>query len=358
MNIGLKIKELRTNNNMKQEALAEVLGVSVQAISRWENDVTYPDITLLPIIANTFQVSVDELLGVDLLKIEEEIKEILEKDDKLQDDHHKYERFEFLKKKIKKYPNNFSLKYRWFCANWELTRCHDDDNLNHKFALETIRIGEDLLKKCEDDEIRWKIIELLVYTYGYLGLDNDEYHKKALELVNKSPTIFATKELLMDHVVKTKEEWHECAKKHIKDIVWWLKSTLEMMQICLTPEQNIKAWNIYLNFVKSIYEDKDFGWTNVGLKICHLNLAKSYAKLKDKDETIKHLEIAYNYAKAYDNLPNVSVHTSFLVCGIKEDKKNLTFSEKNQIDWFKDMLNNEIFDFIKDSKEFNKLKNK
>ena len=65
MNIGQKIKELRQENGLTQEDLAEQLGVSFQAISRWENGTTYPDITLLPIIANMFDVTIDYLLDME-----------------------------------------------------------------------------------------------------------------------------------------------------------------------------------------------------------------------------------------------------------------------------------------------------
>ncbi len=50
--IGENLRKLRTKNELTQEQLAEVLGVSPQAISRWENNSTYPDITMLPSIAN------------------------------------------------------------------------------------------------------------------------------------------------------------------------------------------------------------------------------------------------------------------------------------------------------------------
>ena len=82
MNIGQKIKELRQENNLTQEELAEQLGVSPQAISRWENSTTYPDITLLPIIANMFDVTIDYLLDMDSYKMKEELKNIIEQDDK------------------------------------------------------------------------------------------------------------------------------------------------------------------------------------------------------------------------------------------------------------------------------------
>ena len=60
--LGKKIAELRRGKGMKQDELAEALGVSPQAVSKWENDVSCPDITLLPEIGKLFDVSIDELL--------------------------------------------------------------------------------------------------------------------------------------------------------------------------------------------------------------------------------------------------------------------------------------------------------
>lgn len=65
MSFGDKIKTLRRKSNYTQEKLAELLSISPQAVSRWETDVTMPDISLLPPIANLFGVSTDYLLGMD-----------------------------------------------------------------------------------------------------------------------------------------------------------------------------------------------------------------------------------------------------------------------------------------------------
>lgn len=61
MELGKKIKQLRTNKGATQEALANALGVTYQAVSRWENETTMPDISLLPQISVFFGVSIDEL---------------------------------------------------------------------------------------------------------------------------------------------------------------------------------------------------------------------------------------------------------------------------------------------------------
>lgn len=61
--IGKRIGRLRRAKNLKQEELAEMLGVSGQAVSKWENDQTCPDISLLPQLSRILGISVDELLS-------------------------------------------------------------------------------------------------------------------------------------------------------------------------------------------------------------------------------------------------------------------------------------------------------
>ncbi|MBQ4121261.1 MAG: helix-turn-helix transcriptional regulator, partial [Clostridia bacterium] len=63
LDLGQKIRELRRRDGRTQEALAEALGVTSQAVSRWEAGGGYPDMEMIPSIANYFGISIDELFG-------------------------------------------------------------------------------------------------------------------------------------------------------------------------------------------------------------------------------------------------------------------------------------------------------
>lgn len=63
MNIGDNIKQLRQQKKMTQDQLAKKLGVSYQAISKWENNKNAPDVALIPKIAELFGVSIDALFS-------------------------------------------------------------------------------------------------------------------------------------------------------------------------------------------------------------------------------------------------------------------------------------------------------
>lgn len=62
-NIGKSISSYRKNLGMTQEELAEKLHISAQAVSKWENGIGYPDITLVPAISEALNISLNDLFG-------------------------------------------------------------------------------------------------------------------------------------------------------------------------------------------------------------------------------------------------------------------------------------------------------
>ena len=60
--LGMMISSLRKENGMTQLELAEKMGVTDKAVSKWERDLSYPDVNSIPKLADIFGVSVDELM--------------------------------------------------------------------------------------------------------------------------------------------------------------------------------------------------------------------------------------------------------------------------------------------------------
>ena len=65
------LKKYRIQKNLTQENVAEFLGITPQSISKWERGECYPDITLLPALANIFETSIDLLIGMDTIRAQE-----------------------------------------------------------------------------------------------------------------------------------------------------------------------------------------------------------------------------------------------------------------------------------------------
>ena len=71
MYLPANLKKYRLLKELTQEDVAEFLGITPQSVSKWERGESYPDITLLPALANIFETSVDLLLGMDTIRAEE-----------------------------------------------------------------------------------------------------------------------------------------------------------------------------------------------------------------------------------------------------------------------------------------------
>ena len=72
LKLGENLRNLRKDRGITQEELAYTLGVSFQAISKWERGESYPDISILPTLAGYFGVTIENLMGVNRMKTEKE----------------------------------------------------------------------------------------------------------------------------------------------------------------------------------------------------------------------------------------------------------------------------------------------
>ena len=110
--MGQIIKKLRKDRGFTQEELAERLGVTYQAVSKWENDIGMPDISLIVPLASVFDISTDVLFGMDRTTEYEDVNRIVSDADnvKVYGNRDTYlEAYDILLDGIKKYPNNLTL---------------------------------------------------------------------------------------------------------------------------------------------------------------------------------------------------------------------------------------------------------
>ncbi len=116
--MGQIIKKLRKGHNFTQEELAKRLGVTYQAISKWENDFGMPDISQIVPLATIFDVSTDYLFGLDHTSETEDAIKIVSTADSLQEYGNRdsyLKAYDILMDGLKKYPNNYMITYN--CMN-------------------------------------------------------------------------------------------------------------------------------------------------------------------------------------------------------------------------------------------------
>lgn len=153
------MKILRRKKALTQEQIAEALGVSCQAISKWETGISYPDISLLPIIADYFGVSVDYLLGHDTGKQREEIEQVCNQADKLIETHDYIQAIPILREMLIRHPGNEKLMYK---LAWALSGTLRESPDNYE---EAILLYLKLLEISTDTEMRTKVARDLMYRY-------------------------------------------------------------------------------------------------------------------------------------------------------------------------------------------------
>jgi len=219
LNLGTKIRELRRRDERTQDNLAEALGVTAQAVSRWESGGSYPDMEMIPAIANYFHVSIDELFGYHDER-EEKIKTILETAAKiltnqgftmyqgsLSED--VGECVNMLRAASEEFPNEpkILLKLAQALHMWGYNKYgakgHPDDssgiieddiehNSQNIYWQEAVRVYERLLKSDPSSEDREIAIRQITPLYCRMG----EY-EKAKALANDQNAIVISRELLL-----------------------------------------------------------------------------------------------------------------------------------------------------------------
>ncbi len=184
MSFGNIIKKLRSNRNMTQEQLAEVLSISAQAVSRWETNIALPDISLLPILANFFDVTTDFLLEVDASSREKEIESLSEAAREYTTNGQWSKGVEILRKAIRKYPSAYKLSHELasalYCSPQETDTISDEHY--EKLLQEVVSLEENVLENSKDTELRHSAIQLLCYAYPKLNMP-----EKAESLANTMP---------------------------------------------------------------------------------------------------------------------------------------------------------------------------
>ena len=222
MEIGTKIKKLRQKAGLTQDQLASKLGVTAQAVSKWENFVTVPDIALLPQIAIEFGISIDDLFDLTLEQKLDRIENSIEFEEELAaDTFNEYEAF--LQEKLAE--NKTNSRILSLLANLYHHRMESDSKKVSKYARESIRMQPEkkdcqwLLDKAEG-QLPWdwncfehsKLIDFykeiiegdtvepptpLPYYYLIDNLIADHRTKEASEYLCKLETIPAHKPFLV-----------------------------------------------------------------------------------------------------------------------------------------------------------------
>ncbi len=296
-NIGQRIKELRKKNDLTQEKLADLLGVTYQSVSKWECGTTMPDLAMIVPLARVLHVSADELLGMKPVEQDErkvyfdsEYVEFWKKEDHEAD-------YLLAKQAMEEYPGEY--KYWHWLGTVEYYI-----SFNRQKQEEFLEMMDNAIKhlltvyeNCPDEELKntalWNII--CAYRYSnrideakkYANLypeSNPTSHEDAMELCLEGEELLIHQQgMLSDALSKL------CG---ILGNMWTFRDAADpRVHACVEAEKTI---------IEAIIPDGNSLRFNIYLSGIHEKLADIALASKDYDTAVKELKKALNYAIAMD----------------------------------------------------------
>ncbi|HBL85082.1 MAG: hypothetical protein A2Y17_11420 [Clostridiales bacterium GWF2_38_85] len=345
MNITIteKLKTFRRDKGNTQDELATHLGISTQAVSKWERGEGYPDITLLPAIAAYYGTSVDYLLGCSEIENQKKKDEYFKQYNtnsnlgKIEDN------ITLMRQALKEFPNDLDISeklvhYLYFVDKKE-------------YIDEVISRGEEILQKSVCDTQRY----LMLQTLAFANMQKEDYDK-AKEYANKLPDSFCTRNSVLESILKG-DELHKLTQSNIGiavnsidfSVTWMLRSKE------YTPEEKVFAYETVANLYDLFLYDGNYGYEHSGLHMLYMNIAEEYAKMKNTEKVMQALNKTYNHACVLDNFATGKYTSIFSDTGEYSKEGFSRNFENSYMEWLKNIMENQVFDYIRNTDSFKEL---
>ncbi len=233
--IGQNIRRLRRERNLTQEEVAAHLGISFQSVSKWERGEGYPDITLLPALANYFRITIDELLGMDELAREENYSRINREwaENNAAGQHN--ENVALMNRALREYPNDALLLVQ---LSTSLEKLDGTDAEKRENLRKSIAVQEQILRFGEDSEVRNATQFNICFAY----MKNDE-PDKAIAQAKKLPNLYKARENALVCLLPDGEEKIQAAKDALEPLKWAINLHLNALGKGRISEQIIGLLN-------------------------------------------------------------------------------------------------------------------
>lgn len=328
LDLGKRIRELRQRNRITQETLAEALGVTSQAVSRWEASGSYPDMEIIPAIANYFGVSIDELFGYSSDR-EEKIKLILAEADRVfKNQGFTYyqgsmseeieECIEQLRVAADEFPNeprillllaqmlhSWSLNEQGLVMNYDKESgiaCYDTEyHSQNAFWQEALTTYERLLKSNPTPNDREMAICQMVPLYCRMGK-----YKEARALAEGQESIIISKEMLMP-MATAGEEMMKYQGERIMALLGNLRLSISdamaMKEGLSTSAYKKKIFLALLNVYETLFEDGRCGayHQSVGNMYMHLANYESHIE-RNFEQALEYFDKGFDHYKEYERI--------------------------------------------------------
>lgn len=318
--LGIRIKELRLKEGRTQEALALALGITAQAVSRWEKAICYPDMEMIPSLANYFGVSIDELFGYDNERskkadaLEEKIQDMIRQNNGK--DVSMDACITLAREALIEFPGNDKLTLALAGALYNAGYVrHGEHHLvdaegygvydigrHRKYPewQEAIKLYERLLQELPAGEHRLKAVTELSQLYKNTG-----EREKALLLAEAAPALSGSKPFLRIKAFDGKAAVAAQGEALLEALLQAADLIIHIIldDTTIPPLQAAEMLQNTEGLFALICPDHNYG-RNLGLLAC-LQMLRSYYLwiAEEKEETFLALDKALQYARELDALP-------------------------------------------------------
>ena len=363
-NLSLRLKELRKSKDLTQEELGIILYVTPQAISKWENGSSIPDLQQLISIANYYNVSTDYLLGLDEDKLNDEINSII-KDcmDISIKEKNPLKAWNTIQSAIKKYPGNLCLLQQ--SIEFGCSLCYkENDTYNEESALEiyktTIRQAKYIIENSSviTDILRSHMIMVLLHSsFGNI----DEAIKHAYSFPWRTDMNSHMMCAFINHSLNEFEtEIINLQRSLLQHILSSIDNLSQLGIAYENTEQYDNALKMYfsiIDLINYVFYNEDYVPALYKLENgnVYFFIARTYMKMKEYDNALLYLEKMINKEKLHLDK--------------EKDEYIITNSFLNKSNWFNfanyrktttrssvlKCIKDDCFKVLSDNNKYNKL---
>lgn len=347
-------KKLRLDKGLTQEQAADIFCISPQAISRWECGTTTPDISLLPAIADYFDVTIEELLGAGKSRREEKICEYVEKFNTAITHGQVTDCIEIARAGVKEFPNSYillnKLMYALFVSGSDDANIPDWKENMEKYKYEIIELGEKILAGCTDDDIRIEAKSRLGFHYCEIG----EY-EKGRQILETLPSMIFSREMNIRYALKDEELLRHLCQQIIlltSELVWDIWRYTKRASISV--REQLELMDKMEQIVRIVYDEEDLkGWYYLLPRFYIIGKAPLLLELDDCEAALRLIEKSADYLEQYEQLPNRSEHTTLLLKYTPHNKYFHTADSRSQARiLYEDNLSDHCFDTLRQDERF------
>jgi transcriptional regulator with XRE-family HTH domain len=351
LNIGETIKKLRKEREITQEEFAEILGVSCQSVSRWENNSCYPDIELIPTIAAFFDISTDKLMGVDEIAEKKAVDKYLKDFQAAISVGNIDECIRIARAGVAEFPNNYvllnKLMYALFVATSDDADIVDWKENKQKYDAEIVALGERIMKYCPDTNIKYEATDRLAFHHCEMGRK-----QQGRAIYETFPPMAYCKEWSLKWALSDDEELPHW-RKFILQAYYALSDGLWQLVDLVSDEEAVTVCE-KSHALDHIIFDNDppsDSWCSANH---YFDYAKRLVKVNRIEEAIENLKICIKHAYEFENRPDEIKTTSLLIGErIKKRTDFATADSRPLHEIVRDKwLAEKEFDAIRDTEEF------